>query len=199
MAKHTRRCPGQRLSVPRGLAKSTPAQDSREGALRLLEPLACRAGAHAARASARRSSTCGAVDRSSDRREDLELPTKTRGAHGRCHLGSHCGQPQRATEQPGTAPGADEHGQARDVDVAYLRQVQDEPAAGWANEATELLTQVLRARDIEDAAENGNNATALAPGGESRIMDSLDDRVDHISPISPALWPTALGAAWLLA
>src|SRR5215470_14906706 len=124
-----------------------------------------------------------AGDRVVDGREDIEVPAETGGRQDSGYLRRRRGQAQESAAQPGAAPGAHQDGKAPGVRVIYHGQVDDEPAGGGTEQAKELLAQRGSSRDVEFAAERGDDVAALGPAGNTEANNAISGRVHHRPPI----------------
>jgi len=105
-----------------------------------------------------------ADDRGLDRAEDIELPVQAGDAYDLGHRRRRRGQSQEPAEQPRPAPGAHQNGEAAGIGVADLGHVDDHSADVGVKQAKELVTQGGRARDVELAAERGDDIASHGPG-----------------------------------
>src|SRR5260370_161719 len=107
-----------------------------------------------------------AGDRGLECGEGIEPAVEARDAQDLGHRRRRRGQVQEPAEQPGTAPGAHQYGEAAGVGVAHAGQVDDEPAGAGAEQAEELLAQGWSAEVVELAGGRGDDTVALRPGGK---------------------------------
>jgi hypothetical protein len=103
-----------------------------------------------------------------DGREDREAPEESGEVQHTAYLRRNRGQTEEATEQPGAAPGTDQHREAAGVTKAHLRQVDDQPAEAGPKQAEELLAQGRDAGDVDFASQLGDSDAARSPDGKAQ-------------------------------
>jgi hypothetical protein len=105
--------------------------------------------------------------------EYLELHVQAGQAENGGHGGRGGSQPQDAAEQPGAAPGADQHGQPAGIAEGHPGQVDDNPAGMRPQHAEELLAQRWCARDVEVATYLRDGVTVLAADGKRQARKGI--------------------------
>ncbi len=101
------------------------------------------------------------------RGEDAEMPVKSRDVQFLVDLRRNRGQAQRAAEQPGPPPGADQHGEPAGVTVAHLGQVDDKPTGTAPEQAEKLVAQGRGAGNVEFTAEFRDRGAAHGSAGKA--------------------------------
>lgn len=75
---------------------------------------------------------------------------------------------------------------ARPPASTWLTSAKSSTASGGAKQAEQLLAQRRCARDIERAAEDGNQVAALCSRDQSQTVIPAGDRVRHVATIGAA-------------